>query len=299
MDPVRSHTAKSRLILGTAGIGMPYGVSNTEGQPSKEKAFEIFDAAFACGITTFDTASAYGEAEEILGQWMQRSHHVVSVITKMKPYEADHGSGFVVAQIEASLERLHLDVLDGYLLHAARDIYVPAVLEGLQSAKERGLVRNVGASVYDEGEAYDALSTGVDYIQVPYNVFDQRFGRNEFLEKALARKVTVFARSPFLQGLLLMELTQLPPSLSSARPYLERFIAVASRHGLSRVEAALGFVLAEEQIPHIIVGAVSAAQVRELSSAGVLSYDVVAEMRELFKDVPDEVRDPRLWTNVA
>lgn len=287
---------KSRLILGTAGIGMPYGISNTVGQPSKGKAFEILDAAFVGGINTFDTAYSYGSAEDILGQWIARSHGNVFVTSKMRPYQSGEGPEAVVAEVQGSLRRLHLEILDGYLVHAANDICIPEVIEGLRLAKERGLVGNIGASVYEESEAQDALSAGVDHIQVPFNVFDQRFGRGGFFDEARSRNVTVFARSPYLQGLLLMEPEQLPAHLSSARPYLEKFIAVAVSHGLTKVETALGFVLAETRIAHIVVGAATVAQVRELSSVGVLSDRVVARIREMFKDVPYDVRDPRVWS---
>lgn len=285
---------KSRLVLGTAALGMPYGVSNAGGPPTRAEAFEVLDAAFENGINTFDTASVYGDAEDIIGQWIALRHKQVFVISKMRPHDGG-GSDFVISEIKSSLKRLRVDALDGYLVHRASDLRIPEVVAGLQDAQKRGLVANIGVSAYEESEAEYALHAGAYYLQIPYNIFDHRFGKTDFLAKAQERNVTIFARSPFLQGLLLMEPDQLPDALAAAEPYLKQFRAAASRHGASPLESALGFVLAEHRIPHIVVGAVSPAQVRELASVRAASPELVAEMHELFHDVPATIADPRLW----
>ena len=52
--------ATSRLVLGTAQLGMKYGVANTLGQPSTHVSQKIIDTAVEQGIVCFDTAVAYG-----------------------------------------------------------------------------------------------------------------------------------------------------------------------------------------------------------------------------------------------
>ena len=55
-----------RLVLGTVQLGLSYGVDSMP-QPTKAESFGILDQAYAAGIRIFDTASAYGSAEEVLG----------------------------------------------------------------------------------------------------------------------------------------------------------------------------------------------------------------------------------------
>lgn len=52
-------------------LGMKYGLNNTHGQPTTEESFSILDTALAEGIDTFDTAYAYGTAEDVLGAWIR------------------------------------------------------------------------------------------------------------------------------------------------------------------------------------------------------------------------------------
>ena len=76
----------SRLMLGTAQLGMPYGVANAQGQPTYRDAVEIIDAALAGGINGFDTAAGYGNSEDILGRVLRELDALdrVTVVTKVR-----------------------------------------------------------------------------------------------------------------------------------------------------------------------------------------------------------------------
>ncbi len=122
----RSGIEVSRLILGCGnfgGVGSApafYGQGETE-----EQAGAIMDAAWAAGITTFDTADAYGggRSETFVGRWI-RSRGVRPVLTTKTFYatteDADSGLSRkrIRRQIRASLERLGVDRIDLYLPHA-------------------------------------------------------------------------------------------------------------------------------------------------------------------------------------
>ena len=56
------------LVLGTAQLGMDYGVANRRGKPEPKEAVEIVQTAWENGIRFFDTAQAYGESERVLGR---------------------------------------------------------------------------------------------------------------------------------------------------------------------------------------------------------------------------------------
>ena len=58
---------KTLYTLGTVQLGMPYGISNRSGQPSREIARQMLDTAYDLGVRALDTASDYGTSEEILG----------------------------------------------------------------------------------------------------------------------------------------------------------------------------------------------------------------------------------------
>lgn len=297
---------KSRLILGTAQLGMDYGINNRAGQPPKSEAFSMLDAAFSRGINTFDTAQAYGNAEEILGEWIKSRSlsGAVYVISKMKSHALNGAASRteeVEVEIEKSLRRLQLDAMDGCLLHSPRDMDIPHIINGLRNAQKEGLVKHIGVSTYQEVDALRAVDLGFSYVQVPYNVFDQRLDATDFFERAEEHGTTVFARSPFLQGLMLMKPEDIPSHLATARPYVQRFIEVTARHQLSPLEASLLFVLSRPGIDHVVFGVDTRLQLGELCSiasrhadAG-LSKSLMSELRDVPHEIPYGIVNPSLW----
>ncbi len=302
--------AKSRLVLGTAQLGMAYGINNTHGQPTKNEAFVILDAALAGGINTFDTAYAYGDAEDILGEWIKiRSlEGKISVISKLKPHvlneypDGTKADDAVREEIQKSLERLNLTQLDGYLLHSPYYIYSTHIVAALRQAKEEGLVKNIGVSIYDETEAIQAAELAVDYIQVPYNLFDQRLDKTHFFNIAKKNGVQVFARSPFLQGLLVMEPDRIPPHLAHARPSLEKFDELSRLHNVSRTALSLLFSWAHSGADHIVFGVETLDQLKE--DLAIIAHPpahvsaVLNELKEYFKNIPESIISPSLWSKL-
>ena len=286
-------TMESKLVLGTIQLGMAYGINNQSGQPDKNDAFSILDLAFTNGITTFDTARAYGASEEILGEWIQERGIAdsVNVITKMRP-----GASDVRQELHASLKALHTKKLDSYMLHAAKDMYTDGIVDEMMTLKEEG-VAHVGVSIYEPQEALDAAERGFECIQVPYNVFDRRLDMNDFFAIAKKKRMTVFARSPFLQGLLLMEPDVLPVHLSHARPYLEQFRAIAFDYGMSPLQAAFAYVNAHHGIDHIVFGVETPAQLEEILGLAnkERNEECMQELKTAFAIVDETIVNPVLW----
>ena len=237
--------ADDRLCLGTVQFGMQYGINDRYGKPSKQQVFTMLDHALENGINYIDTAVAYGDAEELLGEYGV-NRKGLKVISKLKPNLIDDNCSnpeeVVEQEIKGSLARLRLDSLDGYLLHTPQNIYNEGIMTGLQKCKDMGLISNLGVSIYEEQHALDAAGNGlIDYIQVPYSIFDQRLDRTDFFTTARQNGVRVFARSAFLQGLIIMEDERIPDHLSLARRYLKIYDSIISKYGYSRVQAASYF----------------------------------------------------------
>ena len=121
----RSGTEVSRIILGCGNFGGIGSAPAFFGQgETREQAFAIMDAAWAAGITTFDTADAYGggRSEAYVGDWM-RSRGVRPVLTTktFNPMSEGADSGLsgprIQRQLEASLGRLGVERINLYLAH--------------------------------------------------------------------------------------------------------------------------------------------------------------------------------------
>ena len=136
----------SRFVFGT-------GIAKVTGN-DKEAAFACLDAAFDAGITIFDTAHSYGNAEYHLGQWMQARGNREQVIVLDKGCNpGQRGSedqmtpDCIRRQLETSLQRLQTEYTDLYILH--RDdpsVPVGLIVETLNERKAAGKIRRFGGS---------------------------------------------------------------------------------------------------------------------------------------------------------
>ena len=205
----------SRVILGCGNFG---GIGSSPaffGQgESREQAFALLDAAWDAGITTLDTADAYGggRSEAYIGDWLRtrgpdvRDHVVLSTKT-FNPMEegADHGlsPGRVRRQVESSLGRLGVERVDMFLTHAW-DVEVPiaetaGVFDELVAA---GKIGAYGLSNVDGERLREGLAAGsFGWVQNSYSLLDREV-EDEVLPLCAERGLGFTPFSPLAGGWL-------------------------------------------------------------------------------------------------
>jgi aryl-alcohol dehydrogenase-like predicted oxidoreductase len=290
-----------RLVLGTAQLGMNYGIANTTGMPDQDAANAIVGAALDGGIREFDTAQGYGRSEEVLGRALAAHplREQARIISKFSPGLEDCSVASIRSSVQSSLKTLGVDRLYGLLLHREEHLdFVKA--RGLEKAltvvMQEGLVEHVGVSVYSPAKALEALDVEIlDLVQLPSNVFDSRFLQSGVFDRARALDKTVYIRSVFLQGLLLME--EVPEQMKFAAKYLAGFQQIAKDLGMTSEELALWY--AQEAFPKakVLCGADTPSQVRAnircWQSRG-LEIDPPS-IRKGIGNVPERILNPSLW----
>jgi aryl-alcohol dehydrogenase-like predicted oxidoreductase len=286
----------NRLALGTAQIGLDYGVSNRRGLVPRGEVAEILALAAAAGVDTLDTAQAYGSSEEAIGGALKAAGAKFRIVTKLK----DVPAGGTEPAIAASLGRTGAGAFYGVLLHSFDEYEAsPAKYDALLAAKRKGFTLKTGFSLYHPAQAEKLLAAGVsfDLVQVPYNLLDRRFAR---VFPALKRAgVEIHARSVFLQGALLMPPEELPPALAALRPKTERLRAWAAGKGLAPAAACLAFVLSAPEVDRAVIGVDSkasfAANLESLRSlAGGAAAGVAAELGGL-EESDERLILPQNW----
>ncbi|QOZ52004.1 aldo/keto reductase [Bradyrhizobium sp. CCBAU 53338] len=258
----------SRIGLGTVQFGTNYGVSNAAGQVPAPEVAAILRSAHAAGVRVLDTAASYGTAEEVLGAALAPDQDF-AIVTKALPLS--HGLEEVERRARRSLDLLGRSPADAILIHAARDLAGsegPRLWTLLERLRDEGLYRRIGISAYlDDGPLELARRYRPDLMQLPFSILDQRLRQNG--ELALLKKlgIEVHARSVFLQGLLFMDSERLPARLAHAGPALAATQARIKQAGLRPIEAAIGFILAQDDVDIAIVGVTSRDELAEIVSA--------------------------------
>ncbi|MDY0277406.1 MAG: aldo/keto reductase [Acholeplasma sp.] len=289
-----------KLCLGTAQIGMKYGIANNV-ILEKNDSFQILDTALANNINYFDTAIKYGNAEETLGEYIRfkkLNNSDLKIITKIDSKSIIGNEEKIVLELNKSLNRLGLTSLEGLLYHDSDAVFNEKAMHILIDFKKLNLVKKVGVSVYTLEEAEHALSyNNVDIIQIPFNIFDSNSEKKEFINKASYLGVEIHVRSIFLQGLLTMSEDEIPTYLEKAKVYIKKLDEICNKYNYSRIKAAINYVKATKNINLVIFGVIDSMQLKE-----TLHYfnedindEINNELNDAFTMIPKEIIDPRLW----
>ncbi len=285
----------SRISLGTAQFGLPYGIANSDGQVPTSEAHQILDRAYQHGIRKLDTASLYGSSEAVIGS---SDKHDWAITTKIAGLPADCGdvAGWVEDELKASFNALQIETVDTVLLHHPDDLLGSSgkeLYDALAACRANGLCKRLGVSLYSADEADPYLEHfALDTIQLPFSLVDRGLvttGRAHELNEA---GISIQVRSIFLQGLLLMSVTEQVQRFPQAEPLWRAFAAWCSEQGVDAHEACLRFVFGQADLDAIIVGVDSAAQLDallDMVGAGPLAVpdDLATTDRDII--------DPRRW----
>ncbi len=281
----------SRIVLGCGNFGgigsAPAFFGMGESEP---EAFELMDAAWEAGITTFDTADAYGggRSESWIGGWLRskgpnvRDQIVLStkVFHSVAGDPSDHGlaPGRIHRQIDDSLARLGVEQVEMYLMHGPdQTVPVAETLEAFDELVRLGRVRAFGASNVSGAQLEEALRAsdaggllGVGWVQNSFSLLD-RAAESDVLPVCGREGLGFMPFGPLAGGWLTgkyraerayeagsrMSLRPEPYAhLENDRTYraLGQLEAVARRRGLDMSALAIAWLLADARVTAVVVG---------------------------------------------
>jgi len=278
----RSGIEVSRIILGCGNFGGIGSAPALFGQgESREQAFAIMDAAVELGITTFDTADAYGggRSEAYIGEWLRtkppetRDRIVLSTKTFNPMHEgADHGlaPARIRRQLESSLGRLGVERIDMYLTHEQDpDTPIEDTLGALEEAVRAGKVRAIGASNVDADWLAEARGRFA-WVQNSYSLLE-RDAERDVLPLCAEHGLGFTPFGPLAGGWLTgkyregeppppgSRMTQRPEGyrhLDRPATYrgLELLRKAAEARGVDTATLAIAWLLSHPQVTAVIVG---------------------------------------------
>ena len=245
-----------KIAIGSANFGIKYGIfGNTK--ISKDQILKIEKLLVNKNIKYVDTAHNYFRSEEIIGKSKLKK---LKIITK---FNISHKNKLINVEkqleniIFKSLNRLKVKKIETILIHNSRDILRKEgylLLESLKKFKKKGLVKNIGISIYDPSELKKIWKTWKpDVVQAPLNVFDQRILYTGWIDILKQNKIKFFARSCFLQGIIIGDYKklQLPKKLLEHLNYFNLWCEV---NKISRVKACLDFIRQFKNVHCIVLG---------------------------------------------
>jgi|694.fasta_scaffold109500_3 aryl-alcohol dehydrogenase-like predicted oxidoreductase len=277
------------VILGTAQLSSPYGVTNLSGeQKSPEEAHFYLREAKRLGISVLDTAPAYGSAESLIGT----SKLQFKIHTKL---EKDIDPVF---SLQSSLARMGTESIDLLYVHDIEAFRLqPETVSDSLSNLLGVHVKNIGVSLYDIEDLELVLKfPSITHVQLPMNLLDQRFG-GKVLRNIQSSGVKCIVRSVFLQGVLLIDPEKLPGRVGHLYPFLKSLRHELTSRDISPLEGCLALVCNNTAIDGVILGAQNEDELRLVMGAWERVRTTppdLAWLSEIHSPTPSAV-DPRLW----
>lgn len=290
-----------KLGLGTVQWGMPYGIANTTGRPEAFEVGRMLELARKSGVTLLDTAHGYGGAERAIGRH-QEDLSTFNIVTKTLPVRSNNLDGADVSAVfqafSESIERLGCSKVYGLLVHNTEDLLANdanLLWEALQKLKSQGFVSKIGVSVYAPEQLEQILDAyPIDLVQLPFNLYDQRFLRAGLLGRLKSCGVEVHARSAFLQGLLLIPPSRLPVRFEAIYDHHANLYKTFDATGLKPLEGCLRFCLEQPWIDRVIVGCETSEQLSEILEVAAGS-DVCFQHPNQFALEDESFINPARW----
>ena len=287
---------KSGILLPRVALGLWHNFGSVDRfENMKDMLFEAFDK----GITHFDLANnygpVYGSAEENFGRIMEsdlRPYRDEMIISTKAGYDmwpgpyGDHGSRkYLMASIDQSLKRMKLDYVDIFYHHRPDpETPLEETMGALSDIVKQGKALYVGISNYhakDLKKAADILKangTPLLITQPNYNMFDRWVEKDGLLDAAAQCGCGVICFSPLAQGMLTDRyLNGIPQDSRAARNHflqsasiteeklrtIRKLNEVAQGRGQSLAQMALCWVLRENKVTTVLIGASRKEQISD------------------------------------
>ena len=288
---------KNRIILGSANFDQTYGIKRNFIRKSEIK--KLLNLASKNGIKTIDTSPFYNNSEKIIGLLNKGRFKIISKIPKIpKNIEKKNIKKWVRKSVSISLKNLKVKKFECLLLQNIKSLQSKngnEIYQSIKNMKTNGLTKKIGISIYDFNLLDKILKKfKFDLVQAPLNILDRRLIQSGWLKKLKKKKIQVYVRSIFLQGVLLLKHDKLPKKLKQFKKNWKIWENWLKKNKLKPLQACLLFAFNQDQLDGIVMGCDNRTQLNQILKLNrIKSKSVMPNLSIKNK----KLIDPRKWSN--
>ncbi|CAN1593574.1 Tas Predicted oxidoreductases (related to aryl-alcohol dehydrogenases) [Candidatus Pelagibacterales bacterium] len=283
-----------KLVLGSANWGQKYGLSSSK-KFSISKINKVLRFSYSNKISIIDTAFIYGNTHDLLSKSDHKKFKIISKIFFTKKYQK--------YEIENLFDKLLKEKKKFKKSFFGLLIHNPNVLNKknlsrlkriLNTLKKKKIVNKIGISIYDLNEYKKIINNGfqIDIIQIPINLVNTNFVNSKFINDLKKRKIKIFARSIFLQGILLNK--KIPIILKSEKKILSKIYQLNKTNCLTNLEACIFFLKSLTFVDYCIIGFSSILQLKQIIKIFKKNKKIDTQLYINMKN-SKKLSDPRQW----
>ena len=258
---------KDKIIIGTAQFGLNYGIANSKGKMKTNEIKKIIKYARTNNIKNIDTAHAYGDSEQRLGNVGIKNFNVIVKLPATNPTQPY--DQWVKKSIHSSFKKLKINKADTVLVHNAKFLLNPKmgkkIYEELKKFKNKNIINNIGVSIYSISDLKNIIKKfSMDVVLISLNIFDQRILNKKIINTLKRKNIKIYTRSTFLQGLLLMSKNKIPTKFNKWKKKFDMWFRELEDKKVSAYDACLDFVMKNKDVDKTLIGIDDFKQFKEI-----------------------------------
>tara|TARA_E500000331_G_scaffold348993_1_gene391467 strand:+ start:32 stop:904 length:873 start_codon:yes stop_codon:yes gene_type:complete len=254
---------KKKLIIGTTQFYKRYGLSRTK--IHRKEAKKLIKFLRKKNLLYFDDALSYNFSKTLKDLKINGKNFKLT--TKIPKYDGNPNyEKKALDMLTKNLIKSNLKKYDSILLHDTMGLNKSEIINSisfLKKLKRKHITKKIGFSLYHKKDFYSLRKhLKPDVIQAPVNIFDQDFLESSFRKKLEKEKITFYARSIFLQGLLITD--KIPKYFKKIEPSIRLWNSFCKKNKVSKIDGCLNFVNNQSFIKKIIIGVKSVKEVNQI-----------------------------------
>jgi aryl-alcohol dehydrogenase-like predicted oxidoreductase len=280
------------LVLGTANFGEKYGIANKSGL-SAEEVEEILN--WSTGkISELDSSLDYKRSHQVISKYSSKFKisSKINLDQVTSPKDIPRNVNKIIDELcTNSVERILLRP------HSMdRQFTIDSLVE-IEKFRSLGVVAETGLSIYETKELdffVDSIKLPIVF-QVPLNLFNRAFQEKLNSNKKRYENFKFYVRSIFLQGLLLLNPSDIPKHLEEAIGPISALNRELSRIETSIIEATFAFIGEQKWVNGVIIGINSLQDLISNYECFKKKDGIDLTFLQNIPTVPSRILDPRKW----
>ncbi len=285
---------KKKIIIGTAIYQKDYGILNLKKYRTKDLN-NVFLECYKNGIKNFDLAPSYGNAEKNFGKIFNKKKIIID--TKISKITTRKNAQYrLINSFIKSLKKLDKKRVDTLYVHDFKNFlkFKKEYNFFFKFLKKSKKINNIGFSLYEKKELHQLLKIcKPDVIQVPLNLFNQSFNTPEVFNLKKKFNFKIYARSLFLQGILLASKDEIPDKFKKVFKKYENFLLSKK---MNKLDACLNFVF-KTFFDKFIIGIQNEKQLKMILDNLKIRYNRNVNFKKLHVK-SKLLNDPRKWRKI-
>lgn len=278
-----------KIALGTAQLDNSYGKDFRNNKLKINEFQKILQFSEKNKIFFIDTAEVYKKAHDLIGR---SNNNRFKIITKI----SDINHEKIEKKIYKFKKNLKVKIIEGILFHNEKDLLskngLSAIIK-LKKLKKKKIIKKIGVSIYDPKNLLKIIHMyDLDFIQVPYNIFDNRFFSIKILKLIKKKKIEIHARSIFLKGLLTSKKIKNKKKYLNFSKDLNNFEKLCIKKKISKLQFCINYAFSNKNIDKIVLGIDGLSRYKEILNA-VKKFKKINKINFNIKN--KSIVDPRKW----